>query len=175
VEAAPSSNVILLPNNKNIILSASQVQSLTSKKVKLIPTSTIPQGIAALLAFNYEMGLDENASIMEEAINGVKTLEITKAVRSARINGLKIKKGQFIAILNDKDLVASGIHISQVIFEALERAGINHAEVVTIYYGVEIQATEVETITREIQSKYSVQVEVVRGGQPHYSYIISLE
>ncbi len=175
VESAPSDNVILLPNNKNIILSASQVGSLTSKRVKVIPTRTIPQGVAAFLAFSYEMGLEENARIMEEAITTVTTIEITKAVRKTQINGLKIKKGKPIAILNDEDLIASGDTMLDVILEALNKAEVENAEMITIYYGAEVESNEAENTAREIRNKCQAEVEVIYGGQPHYSYIISLE
>jgi len=175
VEFAPSDNVIVLPNNKNIILTASQIELLTSKKVKVVPTKTIPQGIAAFLAFSYDMNLEENARVMEEAITAVKTIEITKAVRDTQFNGLKIKKRQFIAILNDEILVASGNNVLDVIFQALMKADIEGVEVLTIYYGAETQATEAEDIAQEIHNRYQIEVEVVHGGQPHYDYIISLE
>ena len=175
VEFAPSDNVIVLPNNKNIILTASQIELLTSKKVKVVPTKTIPQGIAAFLAFSYEMNLEENARIMEKAIAAVKTIEITKAVRDTQFNGLKIKKRQFIAILNDEILVASGNNILDVIFQALPKADIEGVEVLTIYYGAETQATEAEDIAQRIREGYHLDVEIVRGGQPYYNYIISLE
>jgi len=175
VESAPSNNIILLPNNKNIVLTASQVESLTSKKVKVIPTRTIPQGITALLAFSYEASLEGNAQIMEETIAGVKSLEITKAVRNTQLDGLTIKKGQFIAILDDEKLVANGSNASNVIFDALEKIDLEGVEVITVYYGAEVQAAEAEEITQEIKDKYPMQVEAIRGGQPYYSYIISLE
>ncbi len=175
VESAPSDNVILLPNNKNIILTVSQVESLTSKKVKVIPTRTIPQGIAGFLAFSYERDLEENARIMEEAIAAVKTIEVTKAVRKTQINGMKIKKGQFIAILNDENLIASGNNVSDTIFRALLKVDINNTEVMTIYYGAETQISEAESIAKEIQNRYFIQVEIVHGGQPYYNCIISLE
>jgi DAK2 domain fusion protein YloV len=175
VESAPSDNIILLPNNKNIMSAASQVQSLTSKKVRVIPTRNIPQGIAAFLAFNYDMNLEQNAQAMEEAINKVRTIEITRAVRKTRLNDLEIKKGQFIAILNDKDLIARADRIGDVIFEALSKAEAERAEVATIYYGAEIKGAEAQEIAQEIRDRYHAEVEVVYGGQPHYNYIISLE
>lgn len=178
VQSAPSDTIILLPNNKNVILTASQVESLTPKRVRIISTRTIPQGIAALLAFNYEMDLEENTRTMEQAISTVQTIEITKAVRGTQINGQKIKKGQFIAILNDETLIASSNNIndiSDVIFESLTKADIEKAEMVTIYYGAEIQAAEAEDVAQEIRNKYQTEVEIIRGNQPHYNYIISLE
>ena len=175
VESAPSDNVILLPNNKNIIPTACQIQCLTSKKVKIIPTRTIPQGIAALLALNYDADLEENARIMEEAITEVKTIEVTKAVRKTQLNGLKIKKGQPIAILNDEDLIASADRMSDVVFEALRKVGTEKVEMATIYYGAGAKITEAGEIAQEIHNRYQTEVEVVHGGQPHYDYIISLE
>jgi uncharacterized protein len=175
VESAPSDNIILLPNNKNIVSAASQVQSLTSKKVKVIPTRNIPQGIAAFLAFDYEMNLEQNAQAMEKAISKVRAIEVTRAVREARLNGLEIRKGQFIAILNDEDLIARADEIRDVIFEALGKAGAEKAGIVTIYYGAEIKDVEAQEIAQEIRDRYHTEVEVVYGGQPHYNYIISLE
>jgi len=178
VESAPSDNIILLPNNKNIILAASQIEPLTPKNVRVIPTRTIAQGIAALLAFSYEIDLEKNARTMEQAISTVKTIGVTKAVRKTQINGQKIKKGQFIAILDDENLIASSNNnnnISDVIFEALTKVDIEKTEIVTIYYGAEIQAAEAEDIAQKIRDKYQTEVEVVRGNQAHYNYIISLE
>jgi len=175
VESAPSDNVILLPNNKNIILSASQVVPLTKKNLQIIPTKTVPQGIAAFLAFNYELNLHENVRIMKEAINKVKTIEVTKAVRWTQLGGLKIKKGGPIAILDDKDLIASGDKILDVILKALEKSGAGKAEIITVYYGAEVKVAEAESIADEIRNKYKSEVEVVEGKQPHYEYTISLE
>jgi len=175
VESAPSDNVILLPNNKNIVSAASQVQSLTSKKVKVIPTRNIPQGIAAFLAFGYEKNLEQNAQTMEETINKVRAIEVTRAVRGTHLSGLEIRKGQFIAILNDEDLIARADKIGDVILEALGKAEVEKSGIVTIYYGAEIKGTEAQEIAREIRDRYHTEVEVVYGGQPHYNYIISLE
>ncbi|MBM4445835.1 MAG: DAK2 domain-containing protein [Chloroflexi bacterium] len=176
VEAVTSQKVILLPNNKNIILAASQIQSLTSKEVSVVPTKTVPQGIAALIAFNYEGGMEENVQAMVEAIATVKTVEITEAARSTKLQGLKIKKGQTIAIVDDENLVAAGDNITEVLFEALDKAGIESAEVVTVYYGTDVEATQAEQVIQKIRDNYpEKQVEMVSGGQPHYRYIVSLE
>jgi len=175
VESAPSDNIILLPNNKNIVSAASQVQSLTSKKVMVIPTRNIPQGIAAFLAFDYDMNLEQNAQVMEKAISKVKAIEVTRAVRGTRLNGLEIKKGQFIAILNDEDLMARADKIRDVILEALSKVEAEKAGIVTVYYGAEIEDVEAREIAQEIRDRYHTEVEVVYGGQPHYDYIISLE
>jgi DAK2 domain fusion protein YloV len=175
VESAPSDNVILLPNNKNIVSAASQVRSLTSKKVRVIPSRNIPQGIAALLAFGYDLNLEQNARAMEKAIDRVKAIEVTRAVRDTRLNGLEVKKGQFIAILNDDDLLARADKIGNVILEALGKAGAEKVEIVTVYYGAAIKDTEAQELAREIRDRYQAGVEVVYGGQPHYDYVVSLE
>jgi len=175
VESAPSDNVIILPNNKNIVSAASQVRSLTSKKVKVVPTRNIPQGIAAFLAFGYDMNLEKNAQAMEKAIKRVKAIEFTRAVRGTRLGDLEIRKGQFIAMLNGEDLIARADKAGDVVLEALGKAGAEKAEIVTIYYGAEIKGAEAQEIAREIRDRYQTEVEVVYGGQPHYNYIISLE
>jgi len=176
VESVPSQKVILLPNNKNIILAVSQVPSLTSKEVAVVPTRTVPQGIAALIAFNYEGGMEENVQAMEEAVATVKTVEITEAARSTQLQGLKIKKGQAIAIVDDEKLVAAGDNTAEVFFEALDKAGIESAEVVTVYYGTDVEATQAEQVIQKIRDNHpEKQVEMVSGGQPHYRYIVSLE
>jgi DAK2 domain fusion protein YloV len=176
VDAVPSERVIILPNNKNIVLTASQVESLTSKKVAVIPTKTIPQGIAALLSFNYEGTLEDNVKAMEDAVALVKTVEITKAVRSTQMNGLEIKEGQIIGIIDDSDIVATGDGASNVLFDSLGKAGIDTAEVVTMYYGNDVQPDQADEIIKVLQGKYpEKQVELINGGQPHYDYIVSLE
>lgn len=175
IESVPADKVILLPNNKNIILTATQALSLTSKKVKVVPTRSIPQGVAALLAFDFELDVEANAEAMEEAASRVKTVEITKAIRTIQVGGLKIRKGQAISLLDD-ELVAAGDSIVQVLTDSLAKAGIEQAEVVTIYYGADIQPAEAEEIAAKIRRDYPyLQVEVVHGGQPHYNYIVSLE
>jgi len=175
VDSAPSDKVILLPNNKNIVVAASQVQSLTSKDVKVVPTRTIPEGIGALLSFNYDMGLENNASAMEEATKRVKSIEITKSVRKSQINGMDIKKGEFIAVLDAKELVANGKKVKDVITDALEKAEVKNAELVSIYHGAETKPAEAQKIAGEIQNEFSVEVETIQGDQPYYNYIISLE
>jgi len=175
VETALSDKVIILPNNKNIIASANQVQELTEKQIKVVPTKTIPQGVVALLAFDYEADFNANASIMEKALSSVKTIEITRAVRATKINGMKIKKKQPIGLL-DGELIAVGNTDQEVIDQLLSGLSLEKAEVVTVYYGSDIEEAEAEQISEGISEKHTgLQVEVIRGGQPHYHYIISVE
>jgi DAK2 domain fusion protein YloV len=175
VEAVPSEKVIILPNNKNIVLTASQVQSLTRKKIEVVPTRTIPQGVAALLAFDYEADLDSNAQNMKQAQSEVRSIEITQAVRDTKLGRLDIKKNQAIGFL-DGDLVTVADKAEEALTETLERVEPAKAEVVTIYYGADTSAAEAEKAAAAIRERYSqLQVEVVQGGQPHYNYIASVE
>lgn len=175
VDLAPSDHVILLPNNKNIVLTADQVDSLSDKRVHVVPTRTIPQGIAALLAFNYDLGAEENARNMTEAIQNVNTVEIARAVRKSEMNGTKVRKGQYIAIQNDRELIAAGDALESLVFESLEKIGTAEAELVTLYWGSEVDATTAQSIRDRVHEHYGIEVELVNGGQPHYDFIISVE
>ncbi len=175
VESAPSEQVIILPNNKNIILTANQVQNLTQKKVLVVPTKSVPQGVVALLAFDYEADFNTNARIMENALSSVKTIEVTRSVRATKINGLKLRRRQPIALLDD-ELIAAGETDIEVIDKVLSDIELEQAEVITIYYGSDAEASEAEEIsTYIIETHPHLQVEVIRGGQPHYNYIVSIE
>ena len=175
VESVVSDKVIILPNNKNIVLTAGQVQSLTEKKVEVVPTETIPQGVATLLAFDFEADFETNTQIMKKARSTVKSIEITRAVRSTQLGKLSIKKKQAIGFL-DGDLVAVGDNTTDVLNEVLARLGLEEAEVVTIYYGADTEAAEAEQVSASIREQNpQLQIEVIRGGQPHYNYIVSVE
>jgi len=175
VESTFCDNIIILPNNKNIIATAQQVQSLTEKKVAVIPTRTIPQGVAALLAFDYEADFKTNTELMEKAMLSVKSIEVTRSIRATKINGLKIKRKQPIGLL-DGELIAAGTSNADVIDRLLTRLNIEKAEVVTIYHGEDAEAEEAEQINTDIAGRYPhLQIELIKGGQPHYSYIISVE
>jgi len=175
VEEAAADKAIILPNNKNIVATANQVQSLTEKKIEVVPTTTIPQGVAALLAFDYEANLESNTQIMTRAVSSVKTIEICRAVRAAKLDGLKIKKKQPIGFL-DGDLLAVGDSGLEVLNKMLSKLDLGKIEVITIYYGADTKSAEAEQVAGDIRSRYpQLQIEVVRGGQPHYNYIISIE
>lgn len=175
VEQAPSDKIILLPNNKNIILTAKQVKALTKKTIEIIPTETIPQGVASLLAFDYDANLETNTNLMKQAIESVKTIEITRAVRSTQIGGLKIRKKQIISLL-DNELITVGNNAIDVIMDTLNKINLEASEILTIYYGVDTTLAEAEKSAVTIREKYpKLQVEIIRGSQPHYNYIISVE
>ena len=175
VEEAPSDKVIILPNNKNIILTAEQIKPLTKKTIEIIPTETIPQGVAALLAFDYEADMQTNADLMKRAYNTVKTIEICRAVRSTQISGLKIKRKQIISLL-DNELVTVGDNAIDVLLNTLAKVNLKKNEILTLYYGADTQPAEAEKAANAIRNKYShLQVEIIKGNQPHYNYIVSIE
>ena len=175
VMAVSSDKVIILPNNKNIILTAEQVKSLTDKTIEVIPTRTIPQGVAALLAFDYEADYQTNAGLMKDAQSLVRTIEITRAVRAAQLDGLSIKKKQSIGLL-DGELLAAGKDSEDILRKMLDKIDVNQSEIVTIYYGADTTQEEASVISESIRVQYpQLQVEVVKGGQPYYDYIVSIE
>ncbi len=175
VDALPQEEVIILPNNQNVILTAGQVKELTSKRVMVVPTRTIIQGIAALLSMSYEDNLETNVQEMEEAIGRVVTIELTRAVRSTTVDGMKIGKGKVMAIVDDK-IVASEEDHAGALHKALSTLDVSDEGVITVYYGGKVQRDKAEGIEREVRGWYpETQVELVYGGQPHYDYIISVE
>ncbi|MFC1921161.1 DAK2 domain-containing protein [Chloroflexota bacterium] len=175
VRNVASDKVIILPNNKNIILTAEQVQSLTDKSIEVVQTQTIPQGVAALLTFDYEADFESNAELMREVRSTVRTIEITRAVRSAQLDGLSIKKRQTIGLL-DGELLAAGKNSIEIVTKMLATLDLSSTEIITIYYGADTKQEDAEQVSASIREQYSqLQVEVVRGGQPYYDYIISIE
>ncbi len=175
LDAVPTDRALILPNNGNVILAARQAVELSNKQVKVVPTKTVPQGIAALLAFNEQRDLEANASNMEAAAKRVKTGEITTATRSVEFNGVTVEQGQTIGLLND-ELTVAGKSIEDAVWQLLEQMQIGELEIVTLYYGHDILKATAEILGEAIRSKYPhLEVEVVEGGQPHYSYIISAE
>ncbi|MGQ9682932.1 MAG: DAK2 domain-containing protein [Anaerolineae bacterium] len=175
VNSLPNRQVIILPNNSNVILTARQAKSLAAKEVAVVPTRTIPQGISALLALNYQADLEANAAAMEEAASVVQTIEVTTAVRSVGVNGMKVSQGDVIALLND-ELSAAGSDSLAVALQVLERIHTERLEIITIYYGADVSRPEAEAFAAAIKERYPAQdVELIDGGQPHYIYIISAE
>ncbi|MGD9315957.1 MAG: DAK2 domain-containing protein, partial [Anaerolineae bacterium] len=175
VEDTPSDDVVVLPNNKNIILAAEQAKELSAKSVEVVPTISVPQGISALLALNYQADLPTNARIMAEAASSIETAEITRAVRSVQLDGMLVQEGEVIGLVNGK-LAAKGDLPAGVALEALAGMNAEDYEIITIYYGEAITADQAQQIADHIMERYPEQeVELVDGGQPHYYYILSAE
>jgi len=174
-ENMPTDKIIILPNNKNIVMAANQAKEVTVKNVEVVPTRTVPQGLAAMLSFDPGGDVRAIAERMNKALNSVKTGEITIATRSVEIDGVTVKDGQVIALLNGK-LVASADTVERSLFELLEKAEAGKHEIVTLFFGEDITHAEANRIADAVGKKYSnLEVEVQEGGQPHYQFILSIE
>jgi DAK2 domain fusion protein YloV len=168
-------DILLLPNDKNIILAAHQVHQLTEKQVRVIPSKTVPQGLAALLAFNFQGDLDTNFKVMSSALERVRTIELTRAVRSAYINNVSVIKDRPIALV-DGELAAAGDDLGTLLIQVLHKTGASESEIISLYYGADVSpAAAMEMRDRVLHEFPDQEIEVHDGGQPLYPYIISLE
>jgi DAK2 domain fusion protein YloV len=174
-ENLPTDKVVILPNNKNIIMAANQAKEVTVKQVAVVPSRTVPQGLAAMLALQPDGELDSVAEKMTKALSAVKTGEITVATRSVEIDGVHCSDGQVIALLDGK-LVASSDSVEHAVLELLERADADSHELITLFFGETMTHAEANRIKDVIGGRYpSLEIEVQEGGQPHYQFIISIE
>lgn len=175
VETVPAEEVIILPNDKNIIFAANQVKELTSKRIQVIPTKSAPQGIAALFALNPQLDLEENGEKMTAALSQIRTIELTHANRSANMDGIQVIEGMPIALL-DGELAGAGHDELEIAMGALELANARAAEIITVYYGDETTPETAQSFRLELAKSFPDQeIEIHSGGQPHYHYIISVE
>ena len=178
IEALNSSGyreLIVLPNNSNVILTARQVQELTPHTVTVISTETAPQGIGALLAFNFEADMQTNVAAMQQAAHAVHTLEVTRAVRDAEVDGLSVKPGELMGIYDGRVVVTS-TSADEALLGALSHAPIDGLEIVTIYHGAGASEDQAQAVAARIREAHpGLDVEVFEGGQPHYPYVASLE
>ena len=174
-ENLSTDKIIILPNNKNIVMAANQAKDVTVKQVVVVPSKTVPQGLAAMLSLNPDEELDSVAERMTRALSAVKTGEITVAVRNVEIDGVIVKEGQVIALLDGKLVFSTG-SVEEGCLGLLEKAEADKHELITLYYGQEMPRAEANRIADVIREKYSDQeVEVQDGGQSHYQFIISVE
>ncbi|WP_110929378.1 DAK2 domain-containing protein [Bacillus massiliglaciei] len=175
VNDANAENVIILPNNKNIIMAAQQAADVLDQNVIVIPTKTVPQGMAALLAFNPANDKEENERSMKDALQYVKTGQITYAVRDTSIDGLSIEKGDFMGLDEGKIKVKSK-HKLEVAKELLSGMVDEDSEILTIFYGEDAEESEVEELAAFCEAQFEeLEVEIHNGRQPLYSFIFSIE
>ena len=168
-------NIIMLPNNGNIVLAAEQAKELSDKNVYVFPTKTIPEGVSALLSFDVNLDVRENLKNMEEAISYVKTAQVTYAVRDTEYNDIKIKKDNIIGIQKD-DIISVGDNIEDVSFELVKNLVGEDSSLITMFYGEDIKEEEAMKLSRRIEEEFEdYDIEVVFGGQPIYYYIFSIE
>jgi uncharacterized protein len=174
-EDLPTDQIIILPNNKNIILAAQTAASVSVKKVAVIPTINVPQGLSAMLRLIPDGDFDQIVKEMNEATTEVETGEITIATRTVEINGIDVHEGEVIALHNGK-LVHSSHSLEEACLGLLEIAHADDRERITIFYGDNIAKPEVNNIVEKIKAAYpSHEFEVHEGGQPHYQFIIAIE
>ena len=174
-ENLPTDQVIILPNNKNIILAAQAARDVTVKDVHVVPSCTIPQGLAAMLMHNPESKVAAVAEKMIRSLDTVRTGEVTIATRTVEIDGVKVETGQVIALLDGK-LVLAASSVEEACLSLLEKADVEEYELITLYVGADYPRAEANRVGDTIQEKYPDQeVEMQDGGQPHYQLIISIE
>lgn len=176
IEKVPAKTIYIFPNNKNIILAANQARDLTEdREIIVVPTKTIPQGITALISFVPEKSSRENAEAMEEAISRVKTGQITYAVRDTRLDEKDIHEGDMMGV-GDHGILAVGKGRGVVAMDTVAAMIGEDSEVISVYYGADVPREEAEELLKQLETKYpDCEVELNRGGQPIYYYIISVE
>ena len=176
IEAVNAEHIYILPNNKNIIMAANQARDLTeNKEIIVIPTKTVPQGIAAVINFSAEAEVQENEETMLEAIGNVKTGQVTYAVRDTHIDDKDIHEGDIMGI-GDDGILAVGPSIDGTTKEMLEYLVDDDSELISIYYGEDVSEEDAEKLIAEIEELYPEQdVDAHRGGQPIYYYILAVE
>ena len=175
IESLPYDEVVLLPNNGNVIAAAKQVVGLTKKKVHVVETHSMPQGVSAVVAFRPERPAAENLKAMRAEAERVQTIEVTHAIRDTRSNGLRVRKGDVIGLINDRLEFAGGDY-AEVVHKALSKLGPDSYELVTVYRGEQASDAELARLESEIRTSYpSLEVEVQQGGQLHYPFILSVE
>ena len=176
IEQVNADNIFVLPNNGNIILAANQAKNLTEdKEVYVVPSKNIPQGIAAMISFVSGRSAAENAESMEEEMQLIKSGQVTYAVRDTNMDGKDIKQGDFMG-LTDKTIVSVGSDLQGTAKELIESLLDEDSELVSLYYGSDATKEQAEQLAEDIESTHEdVEVEVQYGGQPVYSYFISVE
>ena len=174
-ENLPTDKVIVLPNNKNIALAAIASAELTVKKVQVIPSNSVPQGLAAMLRLDPKGDLDQVAEEMTKATKQVQTGEVTTATRNVEIDGVKVKIGQLIGLHNGK-LVTSAADFEKGCLKLLQKIGLENYEIITLFYGQDVRPEMAEEIAAAIRKAYPKQeIETHEGGQPHYQFIFAIE
>lgn len=176
IDRVNADTIYIFPNNKNIILAANQARDLTEdKKIVVIPTKTIPQGISAMISYVPEKSLAENVEAMTEGIEAVKTGQITYAVRDTRLDEKDIHQGDMMGI-GDKGILAVGKEVESVALDTISQLVDSDSEIISLYYGEETSEEQAKELAEKLEELYGdCDVEVNYGGQPIYYYVISVE
>lgn len=174
-DKVPATNVIVFPNNKNIVLAAQQANDLTSKNLIVVPTRSVPEGITASLAFNPDASVEENAEAMNEAIKKVRSGAVTYAVRDTHVDGFDLAVGEIIG-LDDKAILAKGKLVGETTTKLIEKMMDDSIMNITLFYGEDIREEEANALADSLSKKYpEIEVSAVYGGQPVYYYLVSVE
>ena len=174
-ERANAEAVVLLPNNRNVVPAAEQAAESADKPVYVVPTRSMPQGIAAALAFSAESSAEENAGQMAEAAAEVRTGEVTTAVRSASVDGVDVEAGQLMGLLDNRVVTAGGA-LPDVVAAVLREADVSEDELVTLYAGDPVTDDDASSVVDALAEAFpDVETELVEGGQPHYHFLLSIE
>ncbi len=175
VESLPHDEVLILPNNGNILLAAKQTIELTEKKVSVVPSRSVPQGVSALMALNRAQDAGWNLGRMEQAIRRVKSGEVTYAVRDSKYNDIEIREGDFIGLLDD-EIVTVGADALSVLEKLVGRMADAETDIVTVFYGLDVRESEIPGIRQAVlRAAPGHEIEVHWGGQPLYHFLVSVE
>ena len=168
-------HIFILPNNKNIIMAATQASEISEKDVRVIPTKSIPQGITCITMFNAEHEVDENEAALMEALELVKTGSVTYAVRDTEMDGIEIKEGNMLGLVEGK-INKVGNDYFEVAEEVLESMVDEDSELITIFYGKDVDESKIEEFTEKLEEKYEdCDVQFYKGDQPLYYFIMAVE
>lgn len=175
IQSCPQRTVLVLPNNGNVVTTAEQAAVLSGREVRVVPTESMPQGVAALLAVRYDEELEQILLAIASAIQHVRTLELTTAVRDAEMDNLRVHRGDILGMLDGK-LVIAGEDEPSVATALLDLLPAGHYEVLSVFPGAKVSAQKAETFADLLRRRYpEMQVELLAGGQPHYQYVLSAE
>jgi len=175
VEEAPSDEVILLPNNENILLAARQVQALTRKKVEVVPTRDLAQGVAATLAYSDASDVVLAAKAMRRALEDVRTGEVTTAVRAAKLDGFSIRAGDYMGLVSG-ELAVVCPSLDEAVESVLGRLKAGEAQLVTLYRGNDVPEDAAQCLLEKMRAAHvGPELELIDGGQPLYQYVIAVE
>ncbi|MDF2546830.1 MAG: dihydroxyacetone kinase [Anaerosolibacter sp.] len=175
IDRIDAKNIFVFPNNSNIIMAANQAKELSDKNIIVIPTKTVPQGIAAVLAFNADESSESNAELMLRAIKNVTTGQVTYSVRDTQFNDIEIKKDDILG-MQDGDIKQVGVDVDEVSYLLLKNMISEDTEMITIFYGEDISIEKAQVLADKIaELRNDIDIEVYFGGQPLYYYIFSIE
>jgi dihydroxyacetone kinase-like predicted kinase len=175
IEQVETERVIILPNNKNIILAAEAALELCDRQVGIVATRTAPQGMSAMLAWNADGDLRETVQAMTRNSKQVRSGEITTATRTVTLDGVQVESGQIIGLADGK-ICAAGRDLGDVLTRTLGDMGVDEGEILSVYYGQDVTHEEAQALADQIAARYpDLEVELYNGGQPHFYYVLGLE